>query len=34
MTERIYKTIVALIEAAWVIGLGVVSGNELFYSHE
>ncbi|MBI3355956.1 MAG: ArsB/NhaD family transporter [Nitrospirae bacterium] len=34
MTERIHKTIVALFGAAVMIGLGVVSQDEAFYSHE
>lgn len=34
MTERIHKTIVALLGAAVMIGLGVVSQDEAFYSHE
>ena len=34
MTERIHKTIVALLGAALMIGLGVVSQDEAFYSHE
>ncbi len=34
MTERIHKTIVALFGAALMIGLGVVSQDEAFYSHE
>lgn len=34
MTERIHKTIVALFGGAVMIGLGVVSQNEAFYSHE
>ena len=34
MTERIHKTIVALCGAAAMIGLGVVSQDEAFYSHE
>lgn len=34
MTERIHKTIVALFGAAVMIGLGVVSQEEAFYSHE
>ncbi|MFY4730253.1 SLC13 family permease, partial [Nitrospira sp. BLG_2] len=34
MTERLHKTIVALFGAAVMIGLGVVSQEEAFYSHE
>lgn len=34
MTERIHKTIVALFGAAVMIGLGVLSQDEAFYSHE
>ena len=34
LTERIHKTIVALCGAAVMIGLGVVSQEEAFYSHE
>jgi Na+/H+ antiporter NhaD/arsenite permease-like protein len=34
MTERIHKTIVAMFGAAVMIGLGVVSQEEAFYSHE
>ena len=34
ITERIHKTIVALCGAAVMIGLGVVSQDEAFYSHE
>src|SRR6478672_8967136 len=34
LTERIHKTIVALCGAALMIGLGVVSQEEAFYSHE
>ena len=34
MTERLHKTIVALFGAALMIGLGVVSQEEAFYSHE
>jgi len=34
ITERIHKTIVALFVAALTIGLGVVSQDEAFYSHE
>ena len=34
ITERIHKTIVALCGAAVMIGLGVVSQEEAFYSHE
>jgi len=34
LTERIHKTIVALSGAALMIGLGVVSQEEAFYSHE
>lgn len=34
ITERIHKTIVALGGAALMIGLGVVSQDEAFYSHE
>jgi Na+/H+ antiporter NhaD/arsenite permease-like protein len=34
MTERIHKTIVALSGAALMIGLGVVSQDEAFYSHD
>src|ERR1043165_10037091 len=34
LTERIHKTIVALCGAAMMIGLGVVSQEEAFYSHE
>src|ERR1051325_5439592 len=34
LTERIHKTIVALCGAAMMIGLGVVSQDEAFYSHE
>ena len=34
MTERIHKTIVALFGATLMIGLGVVSQDEAFYSHE
>lgn len=34
MTERIHKTIVALFGAALMIGLGVVTQEEAFYSHE
>ena len=34
ITERIHKTIVALLGAAVMIGLGVVSQDEAFYSHE
>ncbi len=34
MTERLHKTIVALFGAAMMIGLGVVSQEEAFYSHE
>ena len=34
VTERIHKTIVALCGAAAMIGLGVVSQDEAFYSHE
>ncbi|HSA61988.1 MAG TPA: ArsB/NhaD family transporter [Nitrospiraceae bacterium] len=34
MTERIHKTIVALFGAALMIGLGVVSQDEAFHSHE
>lgn len=34
ITERIHKTIVALSGAALMIGLGVVSQDEAFYSHE
>ncbi len=34
MTERIHKTIVALFGAAVMIGLGVISQDEAFYSHE
>lgn len=34
MTERIHKTIVALFGAAVMIGLGVMSQDEAFYSHE
>ncbi len=34
MTERIHKTIVALFGAAVMIGSGVVSQEEAFYSHE
>ncbi|ALA58846.1 ArsB/NhaD family transporter [Nitrospira moscoviensis] len=34
MTERIHKTIVALFGAALMIGLGIVSQDEAFYSHE
>ncbi len=34
MTERIHKTIVALFGATVMIGLGVVSQDEAFYSHE
>ncbi|MCG3778884.1 MAG: putative transporter [Nitrospira sp.] len=34
MTERIHKTIVALFGAAVMIGLGVVSQEEAFYSHD
>src|SRR5215831_13088659 len=34
LTERIHKTIVALCGAAVMIGLGVVSQDEAFYSHE
>ena len=34
MTERIHKTVVALFGAAVMIGLGVVSQDEAFYSHE
>jgi Na+/H+ antiporter NhaD/arsenite permease-like protein len=32
--ERIHKTIVGLFGAALMIGLGVVSQDEAFYSHE
>lgn len=34
VTERIHKTIVALFGAALMIGLGVVTQEEAFYSHE
>jgi Na+/H+ antiporter NhaD/arsenite permease-like protein len=34
MTERLHKTIVALFGAALMIGFGVVSQEEAFYSHE
>lgn len=34
VTERLHKTIVALFGAAVMIGLGVVSQEEAFYSHE
>ncbi|MFO0707747.1 MAG: ArsB/NhaD family transporter [Nitrospira sp.] len=34
VTERVHKTIVALFGAALMIGLGVVSQEEAFYSHE
>jgi Na+/H+ antiporter NhaD/arsenite permease-like protein len=34
ITERIHKTIVALLGAAVMIGFGVVSQDEAFYSHE
>ncbi len=34
ITERIHKTIVALFGAAVMIGLGVMSQDEAFYSHE
>ena len=34
ITERIHKTIVALCGAAVMIGLGMVSQDEAFYSHE
>jgi len=34
ITERTHKTIVALFGAAMMIGLGVVSQDEAFYSHE
>ncbi|SPP63089.1 ArsB/NhaD family transporter [Nitrospira lenta] len=34
ITERIHKTIVALFGAAVMIGLGVLSQDEAFYSHE
>src|SRR4029077_19806869 len=34
ITERIHKTIVALCGAAEMIGLGIVSQDEAFYSHE
>ena len=34
MTERIHKTIVSLFGAALMIGLGVVSQDEAFHSHE
>lgn len=34
ITERVHKTIVALFGAALMIGLGVVSQEEAFYSHE
>lgn len=34
ITERIHKTIVALLGAALMISLGVVSQDEAFYSHE
>lgn len=34
ITERIHKTIVALFGAALMIGLGVVTQEEAFYSHE
>jgi Na+/H+ antiporter NhaD/arsenite permease-like protein len=34
ITERIHKTIVALLGAAVMIGFGVLSQNEAFYSHE
>lgn len=34
ITERVHKTIVALFGAALMIGLGVVTQDEAFYSHE
>jgi Na+/H+ antiporter NhaD/arsenite permease-like protein len=34
VTERIHKTIVALFGAALMIGLGIVSQDEAFYSHD
>ncbi len=34
VTERVHKTIVALFGAALMIGLGVISQEEAFYSHE
>lgn len=34
ITERIHKTIVGLFGAALMIGLGVLSQDEAFYSHE
>jgi Na+/H+ antiporter NhaD/arsenite permease-like protein len=34
ITERIHKTIVALFGAAMMIGFGVLSQDEAFYSHE